>query len=75
MSEKTLVKHLGRDRVQVAMARTINLGKYESIRLEVGFSSDVSSGETVDQAFDRVEKKVEKKLGAMVAPIEKQLEK
>lgn len=71
--EKTIHKHIGRDRVQVSMSRTLNLGKYESLRLEAGYSSDVRAEETPEKAFDRVEKMTEKRLEAMVAPVEKQL--
>lgn len=70
-----ITKHKHAPRVRVGMARTINLGGYESFRVDVGLESDVFKDETVEAAYDRVQKEVERRLEAICAPVESALEK
>jgi hypothetical protein len=49
-------------KVSVTLGYTLNLGNFQSLRLDLGVSDSRKSGETVDQAFERVYKFVEDKL-------------
>lgn len=40
----------------------LNIGNYQSLRLELGLEDDVKAGETLDEATDRVYDFVEKAL-------------
>jgi len=62
-----------RARVSINLARTINLGNYQSLRVDVGMTDDVQTEETPDGAFHRVEKKVLDWLTAECLPVEKSL--
>ena len=59
--------------VTVDLSFTRNLGNYESIKVNIGISDFLRSGETADTATDRVYKFVEKKLIEKVNEIEKEL--
>jgi hypothetical protein len=61
------------DRVRVSLGRTVNLGNFESYRVDVDLQSAVLDGETVTAAYDRVKKIVEKRLDAECAPVEQGL--
>ena len=50
-----------------------NLGKYESIHVDVGIEDDVRTNETVSQAMDRVYNFVEGQLVQRVQEIEEDL--
>lgn len=50
------------DRVEVRMGYTRNMGSFESMRIDVGISSDARDSETIQQAYDRVYKFVEERL-------------
>lgn len=63
-----------RTRISVNLAKTINLGNYQSLRVDVGMSSDVESEETPDGAFRRVERQVSDWLKAECAPVERSLQ-
>lgn len=49
-------------KVNVTLGYTLNLGNFQSLRLDLGVSDNARNGETVDQAFSRVYKFVEDKL-------------
>ena len=49
-------------KVSVTLGYTLNLGNFQSLRLDLGVSDSRKNGETVDQAFERVYKFVEDKL-------------
>lgn len=49
-------------KVNVTLGYTLNLGNFQSLRLDLGVSDNARNGETVDQAFNRVYKFVEDKL-------------
>ena len=49
-------------KVSVTLGYTLNLGNFQSLRLDLGVTDSKRDGENVDQAFDRVYKFVEDKL-------------
>lgn len=49
-------------KVNVTLGYTLNLGNFQSLRLDLGVTDSAKNGETVDQAFERVYKFVENKL-------------
>jgi hypothetical protein len=53
-------------KVNVTLGYTLNLGNFQSLRLDLGVVDSTRSGETVDQAFERVYKFVEDKLTAKI---------
>jgi hypothetical protein len=59
--------------VKIELQFTRNLGNYESLKISVGIEDFQRSGETVDEATNRVYTFVEKKLMEKVAEIEAEL--
>jgi hypothetical protein len=49
-------------KVNVTLGYTLNLGNFQSLRLDLGVVDSARNGETTDQAFQRVYKFVEDKL-------------
>jgi hypothetical protein len=49
-------------KVSVTLGYTLNLGNFQSLRLDLGIIDSTRNGETIDQAFERVYKFVEDKL-------------
>ena len=49
-------------KVSVTLGYTLNLGNFQSLRLDLGVVDTRRNGETADQAFERVYKFVEDKL-------------
>ena len=49
-------------KVNVTLGYTLNLGNFQSLRLDLGVVDSKRDGETVDEAFERVYKFVEDKL-------------
>jgi len=49
-------------KVNVTLGYTLNLGNFQSLRLDLGVIDSKRDGETIEQAFDRVYKFVEDKL-------------
>jgi hypothetical protein len=49
-------------KITVTLGYTLNLGNFESLRVDLGVSDSRRDGETVDQAFERVYDFVEQKL-------------
>jgi hypothetical protein len=49
-------------KVSVTLGYTLNLGNFQSLRLDLGIVEDRRNGESIDQAFERVYKFVEDKL-------------
>ena len=49
-------------KVNVTLGYTLNLGNFQSLRLDLGVIDSKREGETTEQAFDRVYKFVEDKL-------------
>lgn len=59
-----------KDRVEVRYERTINVGNYESVRVGVGYSTDLKKEETVEKAFARADEIATAKLEELCEPIE-----
>jgi len=53
-------------KVSVTLGYTLNLGNFQSLRLDLGVVESRKNGETVDQAFERVYKFVEDKLTSKI---------
>jgi len=49
-------------KVSVTLGYTLNLGNFQSLRLDLGVTDSKRDGENTDQAFERVYKFVEDKL-------------
>jgi hypothetical protein len=49
-------------KINVTLGYTLNLGNFQSLRLDLGIVDGKREGETTDQAFERVYKFVEDKL-------------
>jgi hypothetical protein len=62
-------------RVKVDLSFTRNLGNYESIKIGVGIEDDLRSGETVNDATERVYKFVEDKLIEKTREVEQELKR
>ena len=66
MSEKT--------DVSVTLGYTLNLGNFQSLRIDIGVTDFVRAGENTDLALDRVYEFVEKKVIEKVEEAKKELE-
>jgi len=53
-------------KVSVTLGYTLNLGNFQSLRLDLGIIDSRRNGETPDQAFERVYKFVEDKLAEKI---------
>ena len=49
-------------RVNVALGYTLNLGNFQSLRIDLGIEDSRREGETIDEAFQRVYSFTEAKL-------------
>jgi hypothetical protein len=54
-------------KVSVTLGYTLNLGNFQSLRLDLGVVDAKREGENTDQAFERVYKFVEDKLTEKIA--------
>ena len=61
-------------KVSVTLGYTLNLGNFQSLRLDLGVVDSRRNGESPDQAFERVYKFVEDKLSAKIAEAKTELE-
>ena len=61
-------------KVTVTLGYTINLGNFQSLRLDLGVIDSKREGENTDQAFERVYKFVEDKLAAKITEAKVELE-
>jgi hypothetical protein len=50
-------------KVNVLLGYTMNLGNFQSLRIDIGVEDQVRDGENVQEGFDRVYKFVEEQLG------------
>lgn len=53
-------------KVNVALGYTLNLGNFQSLRIDLGIEDSKKDGENIQQAFDRVYGFVEEKLAEKV---------
>ena len=60
-------------KVSVTLGYTLNLGNFQSLRLDLGVVDSKRDGENTDQAFDRVYKFVEDKLQSKIAEAQSEL--
>jgi hypothetical protein len=58
-------------KVNVTLGYTLNLGNFQSLRLDLGVTDNRKEGETVNDAFERVYKFVEDKLTSKIQEAEK----
>jgi hypothetical protein len=61
-------------KVNVTLGYTLNLGNFQSLRLDLGVVDSKRDGETVDEAFERVYKFVEDKLTDKINEAKAELE-
>jgi hypothetical protein len=61
-------------KVSVTLGYTLNLGNFQSLRLDLGVVDSSRNGETVDQSFERVYKFVEDKLTAKILEAQSEAE-
>lgn len=61
-------------KVTVTLGYTLNLGNFQSLRLDLGVTDGKRDGENVDQAFERVYKFVEDKLAEKINEAKAELE-
>ena len=53
-------------KVNVTLGYTLNLGNFQSLRVDIGVIDSTRNGETTSQAFDRIYAFVEEKLTTKV---------
>ena len=53
-------------KVNVALGYTMNLGNFQSLRIDLGIEDQIRDGENVQDGFDRVYAFVEQQLGAKI---------
>jgi hypothetical protein len=61
-------------KVSVTLGYTLNLGNFQSLRLDLGIIDSKRDGENTDQAFERVYKFVEEKLTNKVKEAKAEIE-
>lgn len=61
-------------KVSVTLGYTLNLGNFQSLRLDLGIVDSRRDGENIDQAFERVYKFVEDKLASKIDEAKVELE-
>jgi len=60
-------------KVSVTLGYTLNLGNFQSLRVDLGFTDNVKNDETPDQAIERVYKFIESKVEEKVGEAQKEL--
>jgi hypothetical protein len=61
-------------KITVALGYTLNLGNFQSLRVDLGIEDSRREGETVGEAFERVYEFVEAKLAEKVAEASAEIE-
>jgi len=61
-------------RVRVALGYTLNLGNFQSLRIDLEITDSKRAGENTDQAFTRIYEYVETKLSEKVQEASAELE-
>jgi len=59
------------DRVNFSIGRKINVGKYETLDIFIGYGSDRQGSETIEDTFKRTEAKTIKEFEKLMAMVEK----
>ncbi len=58
---------MANDRVKVNYGKTINLGNFESLRIDVGVESDIKPGESKEKVVDKLISFCENKISELEA--------
>jgi hypothetical protein len=74
MSDSNYVVTNEPTKVSVTLGYTLNLGNFQSLRLDLGVTDSKRDGENTDQAFERVYKFVEDKLTAKILEAQSEAE-
>lgn len=78
MERDTIVNRMGMNneetKVTVGLGYTINLGNFQSLRLDLSVSDNKRDGETTNDAFERVYAFVETKLAEKVKEAASEIE-
>ena len=61
-------------KVSVTLGYTLNLGNFQSLRIDLAVSDNRRDGENINEAFERVYSFVEKKLQEKVAEAQGEIE-
>jgi hypothetical protein len=61
-------------KVTVALGYTLNLGNFQSLRIDLGVEDSRRDGENINEAFERVYSFVEAKLGEKVKEASAEIE-
>jgi hypothetical protein len=61
-------------KINVTLGYTLNLGNFQSLRIDLGIVDSKRDGENTDQAFERVYKFVEDKLTSKINEAKLELE-
>jgi hypothetical protein len=61
-------------KVNVTLGYTLNLGNFQSLRIDLGIVDSRRDGETVNEAFDRVYSFVEQKLTEKITEAKTEIE-
>jgi hypothetical protein len=61
-------------KVNVALGYTLNLGNFQSLRIDIGIEDSRRDGETVSEAFERIYNFVETKLEEKVNESKNEIE-
>lgn len=59
-------------KINVTLGYTLNLGNFQSLRIDLGIVESRKDGETIDQAFERVYSFVENKLTEKIKEAEEE---
>jgi hypothetical protein len=54
-------------KIKVSLGYTLNLGNFQSLRIDIGIEDSKRDGENTNDAFERVYKYVEAKLAEKIA--------
>lgn len=59
-------------KIKVSLGYTLNLGNFQSLRIDIGIEDSKRDGEMTNDAFERVYKYVETKLAEKIAENQEQ---
>ena len=58
--------------IEISLSKTVNLGDYESIKIQVGLSEDIQDKDNLNEEFNRICGDVEEKLNEYCEKLEKE---
>jgi hypothetical protein len=59
-------------KVKISLGYTLNLGNFQSLRIDIGVEDSKRDGETTNDAFERVYQYVEAKLAEKISESQKE---